>query len=277
MTGILSRRRPGRSARGPAVGGPRRILITGAASGLGLALSREYLALGEEVILTDVHAEPPPEVRGLTGDWTYRRLDVTSDADWAAAAAEIDRLDILVNNAGIAIGGGLESTSMQAWQRIIDINLLGVVRGCRAFAPVIPRSGRIVITASAAGLVHAPRMGAYNATKAAAVAFGETLDAELRHRGVSTTVICPQFFRSGLADSLSGEDARADEMARVLLSKTPLTSETIARRAVRGIEARRVVVTPDALATGFWYSKRFSRIPYLGVTRLIGRVVARRG
>ena len=119
------------------------------------------------------------------------------------------------------------------------------------------------------------RVGFERATKAAAVALGETLDAELRPRGVSTSVICPQFFRSGLADSLSGEDARADEMARKLLSRTRLTSEIIARRSVRGIEARRVVITPDALATFFWYSKRFTRVPFLGSTRLIGRVVAR--
>lgn len=276
MTRFLPRRSAERSGRAAPDGSGRRVLITGAASGLGLAMAREYLALGDEVILTDVHADPPTAVQNLPGRWTYRRLDVTSDDDWSAAAAEIHSLDILVNNAGIAIGGALETTSMEAWQRIVDINLLGVVRGCRALAPTLGRGGRLVITASAAGLVHAPRMGAYNATKAAAVALGETLDAELRHRGVSTSVVCPQFFRSGLADSLSGEDPRADAMARALLSRTHLTSEIIARRAVRGIEARRVVITPDALATAFWYSKRFTRVPFLGSTRLIGRIVARR-
>lgn len=275
MTGFFSRR--GASGASAAEPGSRRVLITGAASGLGLALTREFLALGDEVIATDVHAEAPAEVQALTGRWTYRRLDVTSDADWDAAAAEIDRLDVLVNNAGIAVGGPIGTTSMSSWQRIVDINVLGIVRGCRTFADRIPAGGRIVITASAAGLVHAPQMSAYNATKAAAVALGETLDAELRPRGVSTSVICPQFFQSGLADSLSGEDAQSDEMARKLLSRTRLTSETIARRSMKGIEARRLVITPDAFATFAWYSKRFTRIPYLGSTRLIGRVTARRG
>lgn len=256
---------------------PRRVLITGAASGLGLALAREFLALGDEVILTDIHAAAPAKVQALAGQWTYRKVDVTSDADWVAVSSEVDALDVLVNNAGIAVGGPLEGTSIEAWQRIIDINLLGVVRGSKALAPKLGKGGRIVITASAAGLVHAPQMGAYNATKAAAVALGETLDAELRHRGVSTSVICPQFFQSGLADSLSGEDERSDEMARKLLSRTRLTSETIARRSMRGIEARRLVITPDAFATASWYSKRFARIPFLTATRLIGRVVARNG
>ncbi|MDX2357691.1 SDR family NAD(P)-dependent oxidoreductase [Dietzia sp. PP-33] len=254
----------------------RRILITGAASGLGLALAREYLAAGDEVILTDVHAETPPTVSGLTGHWSYLKLDVTDDDDWAAAVRVVDPLDILINNAGIAVGGRLDSTSMETWKRIVDINLLGVVRGCKAMVPKLGRGGRVVITASAAGLVHAPHMGAYNATKAAAVALAETLDAELRPRGISTSVICPLFFRSGLADSLSGDDPQADQAARTLLAKTPLTSEKVAARSIRGINARRLVITPDALSTFTWYSKRFSRVPYLAGTRLIGRVVDRR-
>lgn len=271
---------PKRGTKGvtPSDSGPggRRVLITGAASGLGLALTREYLAMGDEVILTDIHAEAPDEVKALPGTWLYRTLDVTSDADWQATAEAVDSLDILINNAGIAVGGSLEATTMASWDRIININVLGVVRGCRALAGTLPRGGRIVITASAAGLVHAPSMGAYNATKAAAVALGETLDAELRPRGVTTSVICPQFFKSGLADSLSGDDAEADEMARKLLSKTHLTSEVIARRSIKGIEARRLVITPDAFATFAWYSKRFTRMPYLASTRLIGKAVARK-
>ncbi|MFN3601891.1 MAG: SDR family NAD(P)-dependent oxidoreductase [Dietzia sp.] len=254
----------------------RRILITGAASGLGLALAREYLAAGDQVILTDVHPEAPPVVSGLAGHWSYLKLDVTDDDDWAAAVRAVDSLDILINNAGIAVGGRLDSTSMETWKRIVDINLLGVVRGCKAMVPKLGRGGRVVITASAAGLVHAPHMGAYNATKAAAVALAETLDAELRPRGISTSVICPLFFRSGLADSLSGDDPQADQAARTLLAKTPLTSEKVAARSIRGISARRLVITPDALSTFAWYSKRFTRVPYLAGTRLIGRVVHRR-
>lgn len=250
----------------------RRVLITGAASGLGLALAREYLTGGDEVILTDIHAEAPPAVQELAGRWSYLRLDVTDDDDWAAAAQSVDRLDILINNAGIAVGGRLETTSMQSWQRIVDINLLGVVRGCKALVPKLGRGGRVVITASAAGLVHAPHMGAYNATKAAAVALAETLDAELRPQGISTSVICPLFFRSGLADSLSGDDPQADQTAKMLLAKTPLTSEKVAARSIRGIQARRLVITPDGLSTLVWYSKRFTRIPFLAGTRLIGRV-----
>lgn len=255
---------------------PRTVLVTGAASGLGLEISRQFLGKGDRVILTDLREDVPPAVRSLAGDWTYRRLDVTSDEDWQAAAADMDSLDILVSNAGIAVGGRITETTVDTWQKALDINLLGSVRGLRAFVPKLATGGRIVLTASAAGLVHAPAMSTYNATKAAVVALGETLDAELRHRGISTTVICPQFFRSGLADSLVGDDAAMDAAARVLLGRTWLTSEIVARRAVRGVEARRTVVTPDGVATLSWYSKRFTRIPYLLLLRAAGWGVARK-
>lgn len=258
----------------PKKNGPRTVLVTGAASGLGLEISRQFLAKGDRVILTDLHEEAPSAVRGLDGDWSYRRLDVTRDEDWQDAADSVDALDILVSNAGIAIGGRITETRMDTWQKALDINLFGSVRALRAFVPKISEGGRVVLTASAAGLVHAPAMATYNATKAATVALGETMDAELRHRKISTTVICPQFFKSGLSDSLIGDDDAMDAVARVLLSKTWLTSEIIARRAVKGIEARRSVVTPDGIATFSWYSKRFTRIPYLFTLRAIGRAVA---
>jgi NAD(P)-dependent dehydrogenase (short-subunit alcohol dehydrogenase family) len=258
----------------PKKNGPRTVLVTGAASGLGLEISRQFLAKGDRVILTDIHQDTPSSVRSLSGDWIYRTLDVTSDEDWRAAADAVTSLDILVSNAGIAVGGRITETTVDTWQKALEINVLGSVRGLRAFVPKIGEGGRIVLTASAAGLVHAPAMSTYNATKAATVALGETMDAELRHRKISTTVICPQFFKSGLSDSLTGDDDAMDAVARVLLSRTWLTSEIVARRAVKGIEARRTVVTPDGFATVSWYSKRFTRIPYLAVLRAVGRGVA---
>ncbi|MEJ6018611.1 SDR family NAD(P)-dependent oxidoreductase [Corynebacterium sp. H113] len=255
---------------------PRTVLITGATSGLGLELAKLFLAKGDHVIVTDVHAEAPRNVAALDGDWVYRKLDVTSDDDWRAAADAVDELDILVSNAGIAIGGRITKTTIETWQRALDINVLGSVRGARAFVAKLNDGGQIVLTASLAGLVHAPGMATYNTTKAAMVALGETLDAELRHRGISTTVVCPQFFKSGLADSLVGDDDAMDATARKLLNGTWLTSEVIAQRALKGIEARRTVVTPDAFALFAWYSKRYARLPFLLTLRAMGRTMAKR-
>ncbi|MGV3114052.1 SDR family NAD(P)-dependent oxidoreductase [Corynebacterium freneyi] len=251
--------------------GPRKVLITGAASGFGLELAKRFAARGDVVIATDLHDTSNEAVAKLGETCTYRKLDVTSDEDWERAAAAVGAVDVLVLNAGIAVGGAIENVTMDTWHRALDINLLGAVRGCRAFVPLLERGAQIVMTSSVAGLVHPIKMSTYNATKAAVVALAETVDFELRESGITTTVICPQFFRSNLADSLTGDDAEADELARTLLTKTPLTAATVADRAMKGIDARRQVVTPDSVAVIGWYSKRFARPLYLSTMRKAGK------
>ena len=166
-----------------------RVLVTGAASGLGEALTRAFRARGDEVLATDV-AERSVSRRRQSAFLNHRRLDITSDDDWAAARAWVEEhwggLDVLVNNAGIAGGGRIDVAGIDEWQWIIEINLLGVVRGCRTFTPVFKRqrSGRIVNVASLAGLVHPAGMASYNAVKAGVVALTETLGHELAAYGV---------------------------------------------------------------------------------------------
>ena len=251
--------------------GPRRVLITGAASGFGLELAKRFVARGDSVIATDLHGAANEDVVKLGDACTYRKLDVTSDADWEAATEAIGAVDVLVLNAGIAVGGAIENVTMDTWHRALDINLLGAVRGCRAFVPLLEPGAQIVMTSSIAGLIHPIKMSTYNATKAAVVALAETVDFELRERGITTTVICPQFFQSNLASSLTGDDADADELARKLLTKTPLTAATVADRAMKGIDARRQVVTPDSVAVIGWYAKRFARPLYLSTMRQAGK------
>ncbi len=155
----------------------RRVLVTGAASGLGAALTAAFRARGDEVLATDLAG----------ADLT---LDITSDDDWAAALAHVEDtwggLDLLVNNAGVAGGGRLDVATMDEWEWITRINLFGVVRGTRAFVPMFKaqRSGHIVNVASLAGLVHPAGMASYNAVKAAVVALTETTGHELASYGV---------------------------------------------------------------------------------------------
>lgn len=253
----------------------RTVLITGAASGLGLEMAKIYLAQGCTVWLTDLHADTPPSVASLAGDWNYLQLDATKDQDWQRAAETIGRLDVLISNAGIAVGGKIEKVSMETWNRALDINVLGSVRAVRTFSPLMNAGGRIAITSSLAGLVHSPTMSTYNTTKAACVALAETLDAELRHRGISVSALCPQFFKSGLSDSLTGDDEDADRMARKLLERTPLTSETVARRSIKALEKRRTIITPDGFAMSNWYIKRFARPLHLRALRSMGKKLAR--
>jgi len=241
----------------------RRVLVTGGASGLGAALVDAFVARGDTVLVTDlapVHEGP--------ADTSYRRLDVTSDYDWEAARDWVEMhwggLDVLVNNAGIATGGRIDVVTLDEWRRVIDINLLGVVRGCHTFAPVFKAqgSGHIVNTASLAGLVHPPGMSSYTAVKAGVVALSETLSYELGPYGVTTTAVCPSFFRTNLASSLAGSDTVVDAVAARLINRSPITAEQIAAEVMKGIDRKRAVVVPDRPARKAVRTKRFARPLY---------------
>jgi NAD(P)-dependent dehydrogenase (short-subunit alcohol dehydrogenase family) len=253
----------------------RRVLVTGGASGLGAALASAFAQRGDEVLVTDVHETAPTTPAGSS----YLRLDVTSDADWEAARAHVEErwggLDVLVNNAGIACGGRIDVATVEEWQRVIDINLLGVVRGCRTFTPVLKRqgSGHLVNTASLAGLVHPPGMASYNAVKAGVVALSETLQFELAPHGIRTSVVCPSFFRTNLASSLAGSDTLLDSIARRLIDRSPTTAEEIAAEVMRGVDAGRPVILTDKPGRRAVLAKRFARRVYereqLGFARRI--------
>jgi NAD(P)-dependent dehydrogenase (short-subunit alcohol dehydrogenase family) len=240
-----------------------RVLVTGGASGLGAALVERFIADGHRVLTTDLGAEPPA---GLSTP--YRQLNVRSADDWAAAVEwcqeNWDGLDILVNNAGIATGGRIDVESLAEWNRVVDINLMGVVRGCRAFTPLFKeqRSGHIVNTASAAGLVHPPMMSSYNTVKAGVVALSETLSHELQPYGVTVSVVCPSFFRTNLADSIQGDDTEMGAVARRLIEKSPRTADEIAAGVMTGIKQRQFLIIPDRPALLAWRTKRFARPLY---------------
>jgi NAD(P)-dependent dehydrogenase (short-subunit alcohol dehydrogenase family) len=258
-----------------------RALVTGAASGLGLALTRLLADRGCRVLATDVAAEAPDVLHDLPLV-TYRRLDVRSDGDWAEARDWVQQdwlgLDLLVNNAGVAAGGRIDVVPLKEWEWVVDINLLGVVRGCSTFAPLLKaqRSGHVVNVASAAGLVHPPQMSSYNAVKAAVVALSETLSYELGAYDVTTSVVCPTFFRTNLASSLTGSDPDAAESARRLIEGSRLTADEIAANVLSGVDARRYLILPDKAARTAYASKRFARPLYDRKMRQVAAAMARK-
>jgi NAD(P)-dependent dehydrogenase (short-subunit alcohol dehydrogenase family) len=243
-----------------------RVLVTGGCSGLGLALTKEFVADGATVLVVDVHDEAPPGV--LPDGVVYRQLDVRSDEGWEATRNWVEAtwggLDVIVNNAGVASGGRIDVASMEDWTWVIDINLLGVVRGCRTFTPMFKeqRSGVIVNTASLAGLVHAPGMSAYNAVKAGVVALSETLRHELAPWNVQVSVICPSFFRTNLAQSLQGKDVETEQAAVDLIARAPRSAEQVAALAMAGVRAGRHIILTDVDGAVAYRSKRFARPLY---------------
>ncbi|GAB3941693.1 SDR family oxidoreductase [Kribbella albertanoniae] len=239
-----------------------RVLVTGGASGLGAALVAQFVAQGHQVLRTDI---------GTTfagDDGPYLRLDVRDPADWDAAVAWCDEhwggLDILVNNAGIATGGRIDVETLDEWDRVVDINLMGVVRGCRAFTPVFKRqrSGYIVNTASVAGLIHPPMMSSYNTVKAGVVALSETLSHELHPYGVTVSVISPSFFQTNLADSFQGADKAMEPGVRKLVEKSPRTADDIATVVLAGLAKKRFLIIPDRPARVAYLTKRWARPLY---------------
>lgn len=268
-----------------------RVLVTGAASGLGLALVDQLAARGCTVLATDVHEEVPDAVAALDGV-TYRTLDVTSDVAWMSARDWVTEnwggLDALFNNAGVAAGGRIELTEMDQWQWIVDINLLGVARGCRSFVPMmkeaasagVPGRGRregaagvpvrgrrentalIVNTASAAGLIHPPRMSEYNAVKAGVVALSETLFHELKPYGIGVSVVCPTFFKTNLTASLRGKDESARASAAKLIDGSTRTADDIAAVVLKQVDQGKHIILTDREGRIAYAAKRFARPLY---------------
>ena len=284
-----------------------RVLVTGAASGLGAALTRAFRERGDEVLATDVtgrggfetgagapssttggRAGAPSSTTGggagvpssttgggagapsstIGGAGDVMRLDITSDDDWAAAVGWVeDRwggLDLLVNNAGVAGGGRIDVAGLDEWQLILDVNLLGMVRGCRAFTPMLKRqrSGAILNVASLAGLVHPAGMASYNAVKAGVVALTETLGHELAAYGVTAHVVCPSYFRTHLLSSLRGADEALRAVMTHLVESSPLTADQIASAVLAGIDAGDEVILPDPMARAAYGQKLRDRPAY---------------
>ncbi|GAA1938265.1 SDR family NAD(P)-dependent oxidoreductase [Nocardioides hwasunensis] len=243
--------------------GGARVLVTGAASGLGAALVDAFRARGDEVLATD----------RVAADGIDLVLDITSDDDWAAALTAVrDRwggLDVLVNNAGVAGGGRVDVCTLDEWQWITDINLFGVVRGTRAFVPMLKeqRSGHLVNVASLAGLVHPGGMGSYNAVKAAVVAFTETCGHELASYGVRASVVCPSYFRTNLMDSMQGSDELVGQVVGALVARSTITAGDIAAAVLAGMDAGDEVIVPDEPARHAYYLKWADRPAYDAVMR----------
>lgn len=240
----------------------RRILVTGAGSGLGKALATRFVAGGDRVLLTDLDPVAGAAAAESLGQ-PFLPLDVTADESWDAASEwcrrEWDGLDVLVNNAGVGAGGRVEKIPMSDWEWIIEINLKGVVRGCRTFIPVFKGqgSGHIVNVASLAAVMKLPAMSSYNVTKAGVLALSETLRYELEPYGIGTTVACPAFFPTNLNDRLRSPDPAAAQLSVKLMESSTLTAEKVADQVYDAVARRRFLVLTRGEAVRAARLKRF--------------------
>lgn len=244
----------------------QRIFITGGASGLGHALALRYARAGWRVAIGDVNnqagAAVHAELAALAPEALYLRCDVTQETDRIQAAEQLQArwggVDVVVNNAGVAQAGAIDDVPLSDWQWILDINLLGVVRGCKVFTPLFKRQGHghFVNIASMAGLLDMPLMSSYNVSKAGVVALSETLQHELADANIAVTVVCPSFFKTNLTDSMRATDVRLRAMVNRLFEKAELQADDIAEAVFTGVARKQFHVLPHAEGRRAWWLKR---------------------
>ncbi|SEN11808.1 Short-chain dehydrogenase [Stigmatella aurantiaca] len=245
----------------------QRIFITGGASGLGRSLALRFARAGWKVCIGDIHegrgAEVLAELEALGAQALSLRCDVRREEDLRAVAERLEAdwggVDVVVNNAGVAQAGAIEDVPLDDWQWIIDINLLGVVRGCKVFTPLFKRQGggHFVNVASIAGLLDAPMMSSYNATKAAVVSLSETLQNELHSHGISVSVVCPAFFKTNLVESMRVTHPRFQATVGKFFARAKITSEDVAEDIFTAVKKHSFFVLPHREARYIWRLKRF--------------------
>ncbi len=210
----------------------QRVLITGAARGIGAALAKRLAAHGARLALVGLESETMAKVASRCGQDTFVAECDVSNSDQVtqavdAAAEALGGLDVVVANAGIAAGGPLRSQDLRSWERVIEINLLGVMYTDRAALPHLERSrGYVLNIASTAAVMRGPGMSAYCAAKAGVEALSDCLRVEMQPLGVQVGVAYFLFLDTDMVNDGERESpllqrAKA-EMPRALARTYPL-------------------------------------------------------
>lgn len=236
--------------------------VTGAASGLGRAMALAFASEGMHVALADVDEDGLQETRRAVASRNVAtfcmRVDVSQAPEVEAfaerTASELKGVHLVCNNAGVAISGPVWEHSEAEWRWIVGVNLWGAVHGVRAFAPrlIAQNEGHLVNTASVAGLISPPGMGAYCATKHAVVALSESLQQDLRERGaaVGVSVLCPAYVPTRIADSgrympvaeKSKERLAKEAALKKAVAAGRLSAEGVARAVVSAVKENRFYI-----------------------------------
>ena len=260
-------------------------IITGAASGIGRALAGALTARGDTVVLADIDGDGADGAarelaREGPGTATAAVVDVR---DAAAVQALVDstrerhgRLDLMVNNAGVGVGGEVRELLLAHWDRVIDVNVRGVVHGIHAAYPVMiaQGSGHILNTASLAGLVPSPLLTPYAMTKHAVVGLSLSLRGEAAAHGVRVTVVCPGFVDTPMLDKQGPEDlprptllnGRGREYFRHLQPRF-YPADRLAQDIVRGIDRNSALVIAPRSARVAWQLWRYAPVLVNQVTQ----------
>lgn len=237
-------------------------VVTGGGSGIGQALACQLGAKGCDLALVDVSNKGMQETRKKLSDQTIKVtthvVDVSDEASMSTLADDViaahGKVNLLFNNAGITFAKSFEGHSLQDWERIMGINVWGVIYGCHFFLPYLKQqagAAHIVNLSSMVAFMGPPEQTSYSMTKSAIKGFSESLWAELHPEGIGVTVVHPGAIRTGIMDEAlkSAEDQDAFARTKAMVDKMAMPVDKAARKILKAVrkDKMRVVIGVDAL------------------------------
>ncbi|MFI6121565.1 SDR family oxidoreductase [Streptomyces sp. NPDC051064] len=266
--------------------GGQLVLVTGAASGIGRATALSFAESGARLVAVDRDAEgvartaETARLIGAAAAWA-EVVDVGDEQAMEKLAekvvSELGVVDVLVNNAGIGLSGSFLDTTSEDWRKVLDVNLWGVIHGCRIFGRQMAdrgQGGHIVNVASAAAYQPSRALPAYSTSKAAVLMLSECLRAELAERSIGVSAICPGIVDTGItgtarfAGADEVEEARLRKRTARLYSLRNYPAEKVAQAVLGAVVHNRAVVPVTPEARGARLLSRFSPRLLRGVARM---------
>ena len=244
-------------------------IVTGAASGIGRAVAQQLARQGAIVIAADLN---PANMDTNTCNTKAVQTDVTNAEAVQKlvdeVVAEHGRLDYMFNNAGIGMTGELRDMTLEQWNKILDVNLRGVIHGVVAAYPLMVKQGygHIVNTASGLGLIAQPTLGAYSTTKHAVVALTDVLRQEAAGLGVKASVVCPGWIQTGIFDASTYVKVKQTDLMENMPFKL-MDVDKCAEAILRGVARNQAVITTPNYVKILWWLHRLSP----ALTNLVNR------
>lgn len=256
--------------------GGQLVLITGAASGIGRATAFAFAEAGARVVAVDRDAEGAARTADMArligaADAWGEHVDVSDEQAMeklaAKVAAEYGIVDVLVNNAGIGLSGAFLDTTAEDWKKVLDVNLWGVIHGCRIFGKQMAergQGGHIVNTASAAAYLPTKTLPAYSTSKAAVLMLSECLRAELASQSIGVSAICPGIVNTNITATSrftgvdAAEEKRRQESSSRLYGLRNFPPEKVADAILRAVVRNEAVVPVTPESKGARWMSRFA-------------------
>ncbi|MFH9005729.1 SDR family oxidoreductase [Streptomyces afghaniensis] len=266
--------------------GGQLVLVTGAGSGIGRATALAFAEAGARVVAVDRNAEAAARtaessrLAGAPAAWA-ETVDVSDEQAMEKLAekvtAEYGMVDVLVNNAGIGLSGSFFDTTPEDWKKVLDVNLWGVIHGCRLFGRRMAergQGGHIVNVASAAAYQPSRALPAYSTSKAAVLMLSECLRAELAGQGIGVSAVCPGFVNTAITSTAhfagvdAGEEKRLQQRAARLYGLRNYPPEKVAAAILRAVVRNEAVVPVTPEARGARWLSRFAPGALRGIARV---------